>query len=759
MDLPAGHTRWLGATPDNKKGGTNFAFYTSKDAERVELCLFDEKTGTKETGRFELTAKEEVKSNDGKTTIGYIWHGFAKNVKEGALYGFRVHGPFTPEKGQYFNPHKVLIDPCAKAVTGEIHEWDQRHFPHDLQNTDNGRPVISRHDNAEIIPKARVVDWQGLQKRATEGLPIGALKPHADTIIRELHVKGETINHPSIPENERGTYKALSSDEYIAWVKEMGYTTLELMPVESFGTDAPLASRGKKNFWGYMTMAPTAPHTEYAANKFLPEEEFAATVRKLKQNGIEVIMDVVPNHTLESGPDGPLLNLRGMDSSLYLQHDYTGVGNTRDFGHPINRRMFLEELHYWQGLGVSGFRIDLATIIGREHGKEFDPNSEMMKALRQDYGADHGLRNIKFYGEPWDLGPNGYKLGQLAWYAQDDVGLFGKDFGNNRVSEWNGKARDTLQALLRSDRELSRGQIVLHMSGTNKKYEPNHGYDDPQASVIKITSHDDGTLEDMVTREHKNNYANGEDNRDGNHLPGTNWGPEAKRVQRFIMALLDLSQGVPMIRQGDERGHTADGNTNTYCQDNHMTHIPWGDKIKPEGQALMQFHRIMNNFRNKHSCLRRAIHFTGQPDNACDLKVNGSAIKDVTWLNEQGHEIVEGNQQWNEVGGFAMLLSGDPGNSPPETKHFTRRVIRSEHDTPLLVLVNPTMRDNMEFKLPDIPGVKWKMAINSKNPDDTSHEAVSGNTIRLGWRSVVVFEAQIEKAKETSVKRAVSAGR
>jgi isoamylase len=753
MYLPAGQTDFLGATPHKKEGGTNFAFYTSKDAQRVELCLFDKETGTRETGRFDLTAKEDVKGDDGKTTIGYIWHGFAKGVEEGALYGFRVHGPFNPEKGQYFNPYKVLIDPCAKAVTGEIHKWDQRHFPHDLHKKTNGKPDISRHDNAGVIPKARVVDWQGLQKRTTEGLSIGALKPHADTIIRELHVKGETINHPTIPENERGTYKALSSDAYIAWVKEMGYTTLELMPVESFGTDAPLASRGKKNFWGYMTMAPTAPHTEYAANTFLPEEEFAATVRKLKQNGIEVIMDVVPNHTLESGPDGPLLNLRGMDSSLYLPHDYTGVGNTRDFGHPINRRMFLEELRYWQGLGVSGFRIDLATIIGREHGKEFDPNSEMMKALRQDYGADHGLRNIKFYGEPWDLGPNGYKLGQLAWYAQDDVGLFGKNFGNNRVSEWNGKARDTLQALLRSGSELTRGSIVDHLSGSSLHYP------DPQASVIKITSHDDGTLEDMVTREHKNNYANGENNRDGNHLPGTNWGPEAKRVQRFLMTLLGLSQGVPMIRQGDERGHSADGNTNTYCQDNDMTHIPWGEKIKPEGQALMRFHGIMNGFRNKHSSLRRGVHFTGKPDTGSDLKVNGSDIRDVMWLNEQGHEMPFGSHQWNESGGFAMLLSGDPGNSPASTTHFTRKVNRSEHDIPLLVLINPTMRDNMEFKLPDIPGVKWKMAINSQNPDDTNHELSSGNTIRLGWRSALVFEGQLEKAKDAPVMHATAIAR
>jgi glycogen operon protein len=753
MYLPAGKTDFLGATPNRKEGGTNFAFYTSKDANRVELCLFDKKTGIQETGRFELTAKEDVKGDDGKTTIGYIWHGFAADVEEGALYGFRVHGPFNPDKGQYFNPYKVLIDPCAKAVTGELHKWDQRHFPHDLHKKTNGKPDMSCHDNADAVPKARVVDWQSLQERTTQGLPIGALKPHADTIIRELHVRGETINHLSIPENERGTYKALSSDEYVAWVKEMGYTTLELMPVESFGSDPGLVSRGKKNFWGYMTMTPTAPHTEYAANKFLPEEEFAATVRKLKQNGVEVIMDIVPNHTLESGPGGPLLNLRGMDNTLYLPHDYTGCGNTRDFGHPINRRMFLEELRYWQGLGVSGFRIDLATIIGREHGREFDPNSEMMKALRQDYGADHGLKNIKFYGEPWDLGPNGYKLGQLAWYAQDDVGLFGKDFGNNRVSEWNGKARDTLQTLLRSGSELTRGAIVDHMAGSSRHYP------DPQASVIKITSHDDGTLEDMVTREQKNNYANGEDNRDGNHLPGTNWGAEAKRVQRFLMALLGLSQGVPMIRHGDERGHSADGNTNTYCQDNHMTHIPWGDKIKPEGQALMQFHGIVNGFRNKHSCLRRGVHFTGKPDSACDLKVNGSDIRDVMWLNEQGHEMQFGSHQWNEVGGFAMLLSGDPGNSPASTKHFTRKVNRTEHDMPLLVLVNPTMRDNMEFKLPDIPGVKWKMAINSQNPDCAKQELSSGNTIRLGWRSAVAFEGQIEKIKETSVKRTTGASR
>lgn len=768
--LPPGHTKWLGATPDKEKGGTNFAFYTSRDAEGVELCLFDKAQGARETRRIELAAREEVKGNDGQTIIGYIWHGFARDVHEGQLYGIRVHGPYNPDKGQFFNPYKVLIDPCAKAVTHAIHSWPQAYFHHDWYRKSDGRPAMNRDDNAELVPKARVVDWRELHRKAGEGVKAGALYPHADTNLLELHVKGATIRHPGISENERGTYKALASDAFVSWVKDMGYTSLELMPIEASGTDTGLSERKLKNYWGYMTVAPMAPHPEYAATN-RPEVEIMEMIRTLKRardphdpddKGIEVIMDIVPNHTLEGGPNGPLLNLRGMDSSLYLPHDYTGTGNTRDFGHPMNRRMFLEELEYWQGLGVSGFRIDLATVIGREHGRDFNPDSAMMQALRKAFEPnnalmqairkdyDHGLKDIKFYGEPWDLGPNGVQKGRLAHFPQDEVGLFGAHF-SNRFAEWNGECRDALQSLLNSGNELTRGAVIGHMAGSSGLYA------DPQATVNAYATHDGGTLHDMTTHVFKNNHINGEGGRDGNDMPGTDWGPEASRVQRFLIAMLGLSQGVPMTCLGNDRCKKQDGNTNPYCQDNDITYIPWGDDITPEGKEMMKFQRQVNRFRKEHSSFRRATRFSGQPDAASELLFNGGAMKDVAWLNPDASEIQPGaGGPMDHAGGFGMMLSGDPGNSPPTEKHFTRIVMRQQRDTPKLVLVNPTMQDNMEFTLPSVPGVKWKVAVNTREPDKVGQEIPAGQKIALGWRSLIAFEGQRYLERGTQAKAAMA---
>ncbi|MDX1975731.1 MAG: hypothetical protein SFT92_08690 [Rickettsiales bacterium] len=729
MDLPAGSTEWLGATPVD--GGTNFVFYTGASATGVDLCLFDQATGSSETQKFSLTAKDAVTDDNGKT-IGYLWHGFAKDVSEGALYGFRVSGPYNPNRRQFFNPNKLLVDPCAKAITHEIHTWEGRHFP------------SNNEDNATIMPKARVVDWRKLQQEALADIPVGALYPHADTNIMEMHVKGATILHPDIPKEERGTYKALGSQAFIDWVKEMGITSLELMPVESFGTDAPLADRGKRNYWGYMTLAPTAPHTGYAATN-LPEKELAEAVKVLKKNGIEVIMDIVPNHTLESGREGPVVNLRGMDDTLYLPYDYTGTGNTRDFAHPINRRMLLEELRHWQNIGVSGFRIDLATIIGREKGGHFNPNSAMMKAIRQDT-QDHGLRNVKLYGEPWDLGPNGYQIGRLAYAPKDPNGQF-----NERVAEWDGISRDILQATALSPWvNVPRGAIIQRLAGSDDLYA------DPQGHVVKIMSHDGPTLHDSVTYAHKHNEANGENNRDGQNSIA-NWGEEGEtnnpvinanrqRVQRFAISLLAIAQGVPMMSLGHERGKSQLGNTNAYCQDNEITHVGWGDQVPESGHQLMEFTKQANHFRKAHPSLRRATFFTGKPDMQSELRLNDLPLKDVAWLAPNGKELK--SYEMNQPGGFGILMSGDPGNSLHATNKFTRLVQRQGRDTPLLILVNPTMQD-MEFTLPNVEGVSWKPTLNSLQDVSGKEEAIEGTTkIKVGYKSLIAFEATPLKQQE-----------
>ncbi len=738
MDLPAGHTRWLGATPDSKGRGTNFAFYAGKHATRVELCLFDKAKGENETKHFELKAKEDVRGDNGEV-IGFIWHGFAAGVQEGQMYGFRVDGPYDPSRRLYHNANKLLVDPCAKAVTHEIHTWEDKHFPSNFEN------------NGTIMPKARVVDWQKLHREAAADIPMGSCYPYALTNTMEMHVKGGTYLNEELPKHERGTFSALANPKFIKWVKDMVYTGVELMPVESFGTDAPLAKRGLKNYWGYMTMAPMAPHTEFGATD-RPEVELAHAIRAMKKarnpedakdKGLEVIMDVVPNHTLESGRDGPVVNLRGMDDTLYLHNDYTGTGNTRDFGHPINRRMFLEELKYWQGLGVAGFRIDLATIIGRSGGADFDPDHKMLKALREDFGLEGGLQNVKFYGEPWDLGPNGYQIGRLAHHPKSEEGLDG-----NLIAEWDGKARDMLQqAALNPDAAVPRSEMTRRIAGSSDLYE------DPQHHVVKVTSHDSMSLDNLVTFKQKHNEDNLENNNDGNGGIA-NWGVEGptddpvvngnrKRTQFFAVASLAMMQGGRMFCLGHERGHSQDGNSNAYCQDNAKTHVKWGKDVSPEGYELMEFTRFTNTFRKKHPSLSRATHFTGEPDQASGLRYGDNFMKDVTWLTPDCRELR--GHEMDEPGAFGMMLSGDPGNSKPHIKNITRVVQHAKHDEPVLALFNPTNHD-MEFKLPDVAGVKWKSALNSLDPKNVGHAYAPGATVKVGYRSLIAFEGQRELA-------------
>ncbi len=699
--VSGGDPELLGATP--LVGGTNFAFYTGAAAQGVQVCVYPQKNPFFER-RYDLTAKQPVEQDGG--IIGYIWHGVVPDARESDLYGFRVDGPYAPEKGFFFNPNKLLIDFCAREVTHELHQWDPLHFPH------------NREDNASLMPKGRIVDWRRLESQTKQGF----IHPHTDSVILEMHVKGATCLHPDIPPEIRGTYKALSHPAFIAWLQDMCFTTVEVQPPGAYGSDVRLAGLGMSNYWGYMPMAPMAPHTGYAASKE-PMREFHESISILRAHGIEVVVDVVPNHTLESRSDGPVINLRGMDSTLYLDRDYTGSGNTRDFGHPMNVRFFLEELRHWKRLGVSGFRIDLATIVGRVHGKDFDPHSPMMRAIREDAF----LRDVKFYGEPWDLGPNCVQCGNLCATSP------GASSAQNIVAEWDRVARDVLPQAALGHKEIPRNWIINALAG---QLLP------PYARVTKIGSHDGPTLDDMVAYLAKQNGPNGEDGRDGNEInPDGFWVSEQDRlrVERFAFSLLAITQGIPMTTLGHERCKSQNGNTNPYCQDNNTSYIPWNDAVTPQGRDLMAFVKECNMFRAAHPSLRRATLFAGQADLESGLTFADNPMKDVTWLDPFAQDFCKvGAIDW--LGGFQMLLSGDPGNSPPHEQNLTRLVMRSDRDSPLLALINPTGGD-IEFLLPEVAGIVWKQVLNSLDSGAVGGEPASAaQSVKVGYHALIMFE-------------------
>jgi len=536
-------------------------------------------------------------------------------------------------------------------------------------------------------------------------------------------------------------------------MKELKHTDLEWMPAESHGTPPELAMLDKINHWGYMTMCPMAPHTGYALDKEHPEEEMAQAIRTLKQNGIGTIMDVVPNHTLEGSPSGPLLNLRGMDNSLYLPYDCSGCGNTRDFGHPINQRMFLEELQYWRGLGIAGFRKDLATVLGRTNGAGFDANSAMMRQLHKH----PDLQDLKYSGEPWDTQTDQTgKLSPIPKIKHGKIDTDVHDLRHNSHAEWNPDYRDRMRNVaLSKDHEVERHLIIDVMAGSS------HLYKYPSQSINKPGGgHDGPTLFDAVSSPNgKQNGPNGEGNRDGNDIPNKYYWekPDDRlRVQRFSKALLAISQGVPMSTIGFERCHTQHSNTNLYClpknPDDPYNHAAWikhEDRMDDDAKAMMAFTKQANQFRAKHFALRRGVYLKGTPDKASDLTFNGDTMKDVTWLYPDAREL--DNAGMHSHGGFGMLLSGDPGNSPSHEQSFLRKVQRKGRDSPLLVLVNPTGVEKMDFTLPDVPGVKWHARLNSEAPDHL--DVGADNKVKVGWHSLIVFEGERELEKSVNASR------
>lgn len=631
----------LGSTWDGT--GVNFALF-SAHATKVELCLFDN-SGRRETARHVLPEQTDQ-----------VWHGYLRDVEPGQVYGYRVHGPYDPNNGHRFNPAKLLLDPYAKQIVGEI-RWHDALFGYRMRHS-KGDLSMDRRDSAPYMPKARVIDsahtWSMRQNQG---------RAWSETIIYEGHVKGLTMRHPRVPERIRGTLAGLGHPAMIDHLVKLGITAIELLPIHAFVNDKTLLDKGLSNYWGYNTLGFFAPHPSYLATRELLE--MRRTVHALHAAGIEVILDVVYNHTGEGNHLGPTLSFRGIDNASYYKllpgspryyDDMTGTGNTLDLTHPRVLQMVMDSLRHWvTDLHVDGFRFDLASTLARE-AEGFDRGSGFLDAVRQD----PVLSRVKMIAEPWDVGMGGYQVGNFppGW------------------SEWNDRYRDTMRSFWKGD-EGRLGEFAERLAGSSDLY--NHEGRRPWASINFITAHDGFTLADTVSYNDKHNEANGEDNKDG-HSDNKSWncgveGPTddeeilalRRRQQRNFLATLLLSQGVPMVLAGDELGRSQQGNNNAYCQDNELSWIDWNDG----DLDLLLFVRRLIRLRQDHPALRRAHFFNGQP--------NEHGEKDITWLSPAGGEMSD--EDWQ-----------------PHHKSMAARI--ADPEGAFLMLIN-AHHEPIEFNLPE----------------------------------------------------------
>ncbi|WP_312674448.1 glycogen debranching protein GlgX [Microbacterium sp.] len=612
----------LGATFDGQ--GTNFALF-SEGAERVELCLFDA-DGT-ET-RVPLTEVD-----------AFVWHGYLPTVQPGQRYGYRVHGPYDPAQGQRFNPNKLLLDPYAKAVAGEI-DWGQSLFGYDFGDPDSRNDDDSAAAMAKGVVVSPFFEWGGDRPLKT---------PYAETVIYEAHVKGLTQRHPEVPEELRGTYAGIAHPAVVEHLQRLGVTALELMPVHQFVNDSVLQDKGLSNYWGYNTLGFFAPHNAYAAGGQDGQQvqEFRAMVRALHEAGIEVILDVVYNHTAEGNHLGPTLSMRGIDNEAYYRleedkryyTDYTGTGNSLNAGNPHALQLLMDSLRYWvTEMHVDGFRFDLAATLAREF-YDVDRLAAFFELVQQD----PIVSQVKLIAEPWDIGPGGYQVGNFP----------------PQWTEWNGKYRDTVRDFWRGEPQAL-GEFASRLTGSADLYE--HSGRRPVASINFVTAHDGFTLRDLVSYNEKHNEDNGEDNNDGeSHNRSDNMGAEGPtddidinrrraRQQRNFLATLLLSQGVPMISHGDELGRTQHGNNNGYAQDNELTWIDWEAADLP----LVEFTSAVARLRHEHPTFRRSRFFDGRPV----ADEDGERIPDVVWLRPDGARMTP--EDWDSGFGrsVGMFLNG-----------------------------------------------------------------------------------------------------
>ena len=690
----------LGATYDG--AGTNFSLF-SEVAERVELCLFDE------AGRETRVDLPEVR--------GYCWHGYLPGIEPGQRYGFRVHGPWAPEQGNRCNPAKLLLDPYAKGIDGDI-TWDEAVFPYLFDNHD----ARNDKDSAPFMPRSIVhqpfFDWSG--DRPPQ-------RPWHETVIYELHVKGFTAQHPDIPPELRGTYAGLAHSASIEYLKQLGVTAVELLPVHYFMQDKHLLDQGLRNYWGYNSIAYFAPHSAYAADKRpgAASAEFKQMVKALHQVGIEVILDVVYNHTAEGNDLGPVLCLKGIDNAYYYQlmedrryyRDYTGTGNCLNMRQPHVLQLIMDSLRYWAlEMHVDGFRFDLASALAREL-HEVDMLNPFFNIIQQDPVTNR----IKLIAEPWDLGEGGYQVGKFpsGW------------------SEWNGKYRDSIRNFWRTQ-EPTLSEFGYRFTGSSDLYEGNSRH--PFASINFVTSHDGFPLRDLVSYNEKHNLANGEDNRDGTD-DNRSWncgveGPSddtkvltlRARQQRNFLATLMLSQGVPMLLAGDESGRTQQGNNNAYCQDNEISWLDW-DKVDT---GLQEFARRLVRFRHDHPVFRRRRWFQGQP-------IHGEGQEDIAWFNHMGEQASE--ELWVNGGiqSLGIFLNGDSFPNPnargEPVKDDSFYLIFNAHFEPIDFVLPPTRW-----------GPRWKKILDTNEgwvEDATDKPRLeAGATLAVAPRSLMLLQRQ-----------------
>ena len=694
----------LGATWDGR--GVNFAIY-SRNASQVELCLFAANDPAVEEERIRLP---EVS--------GHVWHGYLRGVRPGQLYGYRVHGPFEPHHGLRFNPNKLLIDPYARALRGQV-DWSEPVFGYPLGNPDADL-AFDDGDDAAGVPKGVVIDeafdWHNDR---SPGIP------WHQTVIYEAHVRGLTMRHPAVPEKLRGTYAGLASEPILEYLTGLGVTAVELLPVHTFLDDNFLLERGLRNYWGYNTINFFAPHARYASTRAPGGEvrEFKEMVRAMHRAGLEVILDVVYNHTAEGNHLGPTLSLKGIDNSEYYRlvdrhrrfyMDYTGTGNSMNAQSPEVLKLIMDSLRYWVcEMHVDGFRFDLASTLAREL-HDVDRLGSFFDVIHQD----PVLSEVKLIAEPWDIGPGGYQVGNfpVIW------------------TEWNGKYRDAARAFWRGDSGVM-GELGYRLTGSSDLY----GEDgrQPHASINFITAHDGFTLNDLVSYNEKHNQANGEHNRDGHgHNLSWNCGVEGptddpeilelrERQKRNLMATLLLSQGVPMILGGDEIGRTQHGNNNAYCQDNALSWYDWD--LDKRATKMREFTGRLLGLRREHPALRRRRFFQGRP-------IHGSEIHDISWMRPDGVEMTEDEweESWNRA--IAMRLGGEalgelaPNGNPIE-------------DDNLLILFN-AHHEAIDFTLPTAgAGAGWELVIDTTAADAPTRPTTitGGGTFRMEGRSLALL--------------------
>ncbi|MDE2905307.1 MAG: glycogen debranching protein GlgX [Acidobacteriota bacterium] len=715
MKFRPGKPHPLGATRDGR--GVNFSIFSER-AEKVELCLFDGPDATREEARIALPERTD-----------FVWHGYMPDIRPGQLYGYRLSGPYDPRAGHRFNPAKVVLDPYAKGI-GRTLRWDDAVYGGDLK--------ADPRDSAPFAPLAAVLDpafeW---------GDDAPPRTPWHETVIYEVHVKGFTARHPDLPPHLRGTYLGLASDAAVRHFTDLGITAVELLPVHQAASERRLVRAGLTNYWGYNTLACFAPDVRFATSPGRAVEEFKTMVRRLHAAGIEVILDVVYNHTAEGGRDGPTLSLRGIDNRSYYRLrpdepaeyvDFTGCGNTLDAAHPRVLQLIVDSLRYWVlEMHVDGFRFDLAVALARGGG-EFDRGGVFLQALRRD----PVLSRVKLIAEPWDLGPGGHQTGNFPapW------------------AEWNDRYRDTVRRFWRGDA----GEVpalATRLAGSSDLYAG--GGRPPSAGINFVTAHDGFTLDDLVSYEKKRNEANREANRDGAHdnlswncgVEGTASDAEIRalraRQKRNFLATLLLSQGVPMICGGDELGRTQRGNNNAYCQDNETSWFDWD--LAPADRDLPAFVRRLIRFRRDHPVLRRRRFLRGT---AAGSGGNG----DVAWFGPDGREMTD--EAWNRMPAkcLGMRLAGE---AMDETDERGRRFV----DDTLLILFNADDRE-APFTLPGIGiggdrGAAWTRVLDTMEAPagatpDTGRPGASATGTRVGdvyalpARSLAVFLASRARA-------------